>query len=182
MKTSIIVAAFGLFSMTSTVSAQSYVTVSAQSRLACPAHVGGDLDFGGNGPDTHAEVVLRVTPDRKTLQLHLILNMIETRSDWTEGDVVVTYNLANAPTNKTFTDIWNGSTWIPITGVEIGHRHIDFTDTSTALNTFSASEFWQSKIEIRGDTNNADLGFGCGNLAEDSHLKAYLSTLYVFYN
>lgn len=179
---SVAAAMLSVFALTSGASAQSYLTVNAQAQVACPAHVGGDLDFAGNGPDTHAEVILKLTPDRKTLQLQLILHMIETRSDWTEGDVVRTINLANAPTNKTFTHIWNSAAWVAISGVEIAHKYIDFTDTSTALSTFTSSEFWYSKIEIRGDTANADLGYGCGNLPEDSHMKAYLNNLYVYYN
>jgi hypothetical protein len=160
-----------------------YTTVSAQSLLACPQWIGGDKEFHGNGPDTTADVILKPAPDRKSIQVQLILHQIETRSDWSEGQIDRTWTIANAPTNMTYTAVWNGSSWMPITaGVEIEHKFINYTDTNTTLEVFySQGDFWYSKVEINGDTVGDDLGYGCANLPTDSYMRAFFPTLYFLY-
>src|SRR5690349_20662904 len=56
----------------------------------CPQLIGGDDEFNGNGPDVDAQVTLRRGPgpaSNDSVLLDVYLHAIETRSDWTEGEI-----------------------------------------------------------------------------------------------
>ena len=61
------------------------VNVSTIKGLCPHALVGGDLEFGGNGPKVFGYINLRRSEDSKTLIAQIKFNARETKSDWLTG-------------------------------------------------------------------------------------------------
>ena len=63
----------------------------------CPRKVGGDREFGGNGPDINASARLRISNDRRALYLQAKLDAKETKSNWSHAKADVNRLVAKAP-------------------------------------------------------------------------------------
>ena len=46
--------------------------------------VGGDREFGGNGPRIESKVILNVSPDKRSIVAKIYFNAKETKHDWSE--------------------------------------------------------------------------------------------------
>ncbi len=98
-----------------------YTYTLANTATLCPSkHVGGDLDFGGNGPRVTGRAELKISPDGTSIQAVISFNAKETVSDWSEvsGTWTVTvgepapagmkYTRINSPTISTFDRVLSG--------------------------------------------------------------------------
>lgn len=147
----------------------------------CPQLIGGDDEFNGNGPDTDSTITLRREPGNLEIKLDVYLHQIETRSDWTEGELRRTVSLGTSPTGKPYTHIWapgsNGAyQWVPL-GVSptYGTATVQYIDVDTTLDRFYNPQWWVSEIDINGDTAGGDVG-GCS--ADDSYMNVRLNAIW----
>src|SRR6185503_12926884 len=72
----------------------------------CPQLIGGDDEFNGNGPDVDAQFILRRAAGNEQVLLDVYLHEMETRSDWTEGEIRRSMSLGTSPAGRPFTHIW----------------------------------------------------------------------------
>jgi hypothetical protein len=150
----------------------------------CPSLIGGDDEFNGNGPDVDAQVTLRRAQGNDQIVLDVYLHEIETRSDYTEGELRRTLPLGSAPTGHSFTHIWapgkNGAyTWVALgTNPTYGSANIAYIDTDTSLDRFYNPQWWLSEVDINGDTAGGDVG-GCS--ADDSYMNVRLPAIWFWY-
>lgn len=147
----------------------------------CPQLIGGDDEFNGNGPDTDATVTLRREVGNVEIKLDVYMHQIETRSDWTEGELRLTKSLGTSATGKPFTHIWapgpNGAfQWVPL-GISptYGTATVQYVDTDTTLDRFYNPQWWVAEIDINGDTGGGDVG-GCS--ADDSYMNVRLNAIW----
>lgn len=153
----------------------------------CPQLVGGDDEFNGNGPEVDAQVTLRRGPGSASndqVLLDVYMHAIETRSDWTEGEIRRTMSLGVSPSGRRFTHIWApGPTgafqWTPLGNLPTyGTATISYVDTDTTLDRFYNPQWWVAEIAVNGDTGGGDVG-GCGS--DDSYMNVRLPAIWFWY-
>jgi hypothetical protein len=153
----------------------------------CPQLIGGDDEFNGNGPDVEAQVTLRrgaggASNDQVLLDIYM--HEMETRSDWTEGEIRRTMSLGVSPTGRRFTQIWapgpsGAFQWTPLGNLPTyGTATLSYVDTDTTLDRFYNPQWWMSEIAVNGDTPGGDVG-GCS--ADDSYMNVRLSAIWFWY-
>jgi hypothetical protein len=150
----------------------------------CPSLIGGDDEFNGNGPDVDAQLTLRRAAGNGQILLDVYLHEIETRSDWTEGELRRSLSLGTSPTGHPFTQIWapgpNGAyQWTPLgTYPTYGTAEVSYIDTDTTLDRFYNPQWWVSEIDVNGDTDGGDVG-GCSST--DSYMNVRLAAIWFWY-
>ena len=150
----------------------------------CPQLIGGDDEFNGNGPDTDATLTLRREVGNVEMKLDVYLHQIETRSDWTEGELRRSLSLGTSPTGKPYTHIWapgsNGAyQWVAFgSNPTYGTATVSYVDTDTTLDRFYNPQWWVAEIAVNGDTGGGDVG-GCS--ADDSYMNVRLNAIWLLY-
>jgi hypothetical protein len=150
----------------------------------CPQLLGGDDEFNGNGPDVDAQLTLRRAPGNETVLLDVYMHEMETRSDWTEGEIRRTLSLGTSPVGRPFTHIWapasNGSyQWTALgTNPAYGSASVTYIDTDTTVDRFYNPQWWVAEVAVNGDTGGGDVG-GCG--ADDSYMNVRLPAIWFWY-
>jgi hypothetical protein len=150
----------------------------------CPQLIGGDDEFNGNGPDVDATLTLRRAPGNEQIFLDVYMHAIETRSDYTEGELRRTLSLGSSPTGHQITQIWApGPTgayqWTALgTRPSYGTATVSYIDTDTSLDRFYSPQWWVSEVDINGDTDGGDVG-GCG--ASDTYMNVRLPAIWFWY-
>lgn len=182
------------------VAALAFVTLSAnQSRATaqqvgqisfnrlCPQLIGGDDEFNGNGPEVDALVTLRRgagTASNDQVLLDVYLHEMETRSDWTEGEIRRTLSLGASPSGHHFTHIWApGPTgtfqWTALgSSPTYSTATLSYLDTDTTLDRFYNPQWWLAEVDVNGDTAGGDVG-GCS--ADDSYMNVRLGAIWFWY-
>jgi hypothetical protein len=149
----------------------------------CPQLIGGDDEFNGNGPETDAAVTLRRGLANQ-MWLDVYLHQIETRSDWTEGELKRSILLGTTSNNAPYKQIWAPNSagayvWTPLgQNPTYGTADIFYVDTDTTLDRFYNPQWWLSEVAINGDTDGGDVG-GCSST--DSYMNVRTSAIWLFY-
>jgi hypothetical protein len=178
--------AAGMFAMLSASSSHAtMLSVGQKTYRLCPQLIGGDDEFNGNGPDVDATFTLRRGTGNDEIFLDAYMHAIETRSDYTEGEVQKTFSLGSSPTGTKFTQIWapgpNGAyQWISL-GIfpSYGTAKLTYIDTDTTLDRFYNPQWWLTEVDINGDTDGGDV-VACGN--GDTYLTARLPLIWFWYS
>jgi hypothetical protein len=160
---------------------------SATYNRLCPQLIGGDDEFNGNGPDVDVLLTLRhgaTSVAADSVLLDVYMHAMETRSDWTEGELRITKNLGSAPTGRHFSHYWapgptGAFVWTPLGSVPtIVTKTISYIDTDTTLDRFYNPEWWLSEVAVNGDTPGGDVG-GCS--ADDTYVNVRTPALWFLY-
>jgi len=178
--------AAGMFAMLSASSSHAtMLSVGQKTYRLCPQLIGGDDEFNGNGPDVDATFTLRRATGNDEIFLDAYMHAIETRSDYTEGEVQKTFSLGSSPTGTKITQIWapgpNGAyQWISL-GLfpSYGTAKLTYIDTDTTLDRFYNPQWWLTEVDINGDTDGGDV-VACGN--GDTYLTARLPLIWFWYS
>jgi hypothetical protein len=152
---------------TTTPAPQFFTIPSFTSEQLCPSYIGGDREFGGNGPDVFASAELS-TRNGRELWVRIYLHEKETRSDWSEAEGSREFPIWTAPDGTTILDYSPNQ---PSTAA--------YTDTNHQLDipTVNGSALVQ-RFEIMGDTGGDDIG-NCTN--DDAFMRVTFNTIQVKY-
>ncbi|MEZ4884075.1 MAG: PLAT/LH2 domain-containing protein [Chitinophagales bacterium] len=132
----------------------------------CPKHVGGDREFGGNGPNVNAFARLQLSNDKKRVEAVLYLHAKETKSDWTEARQTWTETIWTAPSGFVITDILSSA-----------ESKVSYTDTDHDIDHPDIKGGNLVRIfEIMGDTNGNDVG-NC--TSDDVYMDVYFNKVSV---
>jgi len=151
----------------------------------CPSLIGGDDEFNGNGPEVDVELTLRRAVGNQQVVLDVYLHEIETRSDWTEGEIRRSLTLGSSPTGRPISHIWAPGTngafqWTALgTSPTYGTANVFYLDTDTTLDRFYNPQWWVSEIAVNGDTAGGDVG-GCS--ADDSYMNVRLPAIWFWHS
>jgi len=138
------------------------INLSAQVRLF-PDHVGGDRDFGGNGPNVNTNVRLKISRDKRKLEAVIYFQAKETKSDWTEGKKTWTRSVANAPAGYEFVRILSST-----------YSSARYTDRNYQMDYPSVQGGnLVRRFVVKGDTGGSDVG---NTTSDDTHLTVYFNT------
>jgi len=125
-----------------------FVFIPAPITRLCPAHVGGDRDFKGHGPDVTAKASLDIKNSDKEIWVSLYLHAKETKSNWTEALGTWQQHLWTVPSGYTIDMI-----------VSDKSSNASYRDTNHGLDHPAVQGgSLVSKFEIMGDTWGNDVG------------------------
>ena len=171
-----------LATVSATSSHAAMFSVGQKAYRVCPQLIGGDDEFNGNGPEVDATLTLRRGTDQVFLDAYM--HAIETRSDYTEGEVQKTITLGSSPTGTKITQIWapgpNGAyQWIVLGNVpSYATAHISYVDTDTTLDRFYNPQWWLTGVDINGDTDGGDV-VTCGG--GDTYMNVRVPLIWFWY-
>ncbi len=160
--------------------AQSTSTVTVTPKILtglCPhAQVGGDFDFGGNGPRITGKVELLISNDRRKIQAAIKFNAKETKSDWSEVKGTWIKSIYVAPFGKKIKTI-KSATSSRFNKVLIGGgRNELFGGSDGAEHTLTNNDGFLSgglvkKIKVVGDTGGWDISTD-DNCSNDTRINS----------
>ncbi|MEM6342225.1 MAG: hypothetical protein AAF927_00040 [Bacteroidota bacterium] len=127
----------------------------------CPSHIGGDREFGGNGPNVTAEASLSIVNQRE-VWVEIYFHVKETKSNWTEARYRESHLLKTIPAGFKFKRFLSDqqTTWT-------------YTDNDHNLDTKSySSAHLVREFRAKGDTGGDDVG-NCSS--DDSYLSVWFN-------
>jgi hypothetical protein len=130
----------------------------------CPNHIGGDREYGGNGPSVFGGAHLYT--DGTSLYISFYMLQQETKSDWSTARLDVTFWLYTASPGQTITHIWNAT-----------RSTFSYVDTNHTLDRFYPPDNLVQEFDVMGDTRGNDIG-NC--TADDAYLSVYLEPIWVW--
>lgn len=180
------------FALPAAAHATSHNAGSRSFQRMCPAHIAGDREFSGNGPDVTQYVALNTESTHRLAILDVFVNWKETKSNWTEAELNQEMILAQSPPDRPFTHVWarNSSgtfAWQTWTALNFDTYLDNYRDTDHALDRFFPSTlpdtgikkaWWLSEVAINGDTGGNDVG-NCTD--GDAYASVYLPAIWLWY-
>lgn len=132
----------------------------------CPEHINGDREYAGHGPEVTARAHLYTANSESELYIDIHMHQIETKSDWSEAQLVRTFLIYRAPAGRRITSIENSDV-----------SELFYVDTDHALDRFFPADNLAQEFQIKGDTSGKDIG-NC--TSDDAYLSLFLRPLRVF--
>lgn len=110
-----------------------------------PVHSGGDREFNGHGPVCDVAAWVHVV-ERNRIVVEVYMHAIETKRDWTEGEITVSYTLAQLPDNCAISELH----------LRDDAARLGYTDTDHAADIFPGSGPVR-RWTIHGDRDGNDI-------------------------
>jgi cytochrome c2 len=178
--------------LSSTAHATSYNAGSRSFQRMCPAHIAGDREFSGNGPDVTQLVDLKTDSSHRFAILDVWVNWKETKSNWTEAELDQELILGEAPVGRPFTHVWakdasGAFAWKTWPALSFDMYLESWRDGGHSVNRFYPSDgadtgitkaWWISEFAVNGDTWGNDVG-NCTD--GDAYASVFLPAIWLWY-